>query len=191
MITAPGFFEKDETSEKHYDLFSRLLKDRIILLFHEINDDIACSVISQLMYLESIDPDAEISIYINSPGGSVSAGLGIYDTIKKMKCDVSTICVGMAASMGAVLLAAGTKGKRYALKNSQIMIHQVIGGASGQASDIAIEAEHIKMVKDRLNHLLAKDTGHSLKEIQRDTDRNNWYFAEEAKKYGIVDEIIE
>lgn len=190
MITVPGFFEKDGLGEKHYDLFSRLLKDRIILLFNEVTDDLACSVIAQLLYLESIAPDEDIQIYINSPGGSVSAGLGIYDTIKKLKCDVSTICVGMAASMGAVLLAAGTKGKRYALKNSQTMIHQVIGGMQGQASDIEIEAEHIRSVKARLNDILAENTGHDIQTIERDTDRNTWMFGEQAKSYGIVDYVI-
>ena len=190
MITLPTFFEKDGLMEKHYDPFSRLLKDRIILLFNEVNDDLACTVIAQLLYLESVDPDADISIYINSPGGSVSAGLGIYDTIQKLSCDVSTIAVGMAASMGAFLLSSGTKGKRYALKNSQTMIHQVIGGTQGQASDIEIEAAHIKKVKERLNQILAENTGHSLEEIERDTDRNNWMFGEEAKEYGIVDQVI-
>lgn len=191
MITMPGFFEKDGMTEKHYDLFSRLLKDRIILIFNEITDDLACSVIAQLLYLESVNPDEPISIYINSPGGSVSAGLGIYDTIKKLKCDVSTTCVGMAASMGAFLLAAGTKGKRYTLKNSQVMIHQVLGGAQGQATDIEIEAAHIRDVKKRINELLAENTGKSIEEIEVDTDRNNWMFGEEAVEYGIVDKVVE
>lgn len=191
MITMPGFFEKDGMTEKHYDLFSRLLKDRIILIFNEITDDLACSVIAQLLYLESISPDEPISIYINSPGGSVSAGLGIYDTIKKLKCDVSTTCVGMAASMGAFLLAAGSKGKRYALKNSQVMIHQVLGGAQGQATDIEIAAAHIRDVKKRINELLAENTGKSIEEIEVDTDRNNWMFGEEAVEYGIVDKVVE
>lgn len=191
MITMPGFFEKDGMTEKHYDLFSRLLKDRIILIFNEITDDLACSVIAQLLYLESVNPDEPISIYINSPGGSVSAGLGIYDTIKKLKCDVSTTCVGMAASMGAFLLAAGTKGKRYALKNSQVMIHQVLGGAQGQATDIEIEAAHIRDVKKKINELLAENTGKSIEEIEVDTDRNNWMFGTEAVEYGIVDKVVE
>ena len=191
MITMPGFFEKDGMTEKHYDLFSRLLKDRIILIFNEITDDLACSVIAQLLYLESISPDEPISIYINSPGGSVSAGLGIYDTIKKLKCDVSTTCVGMAASMGAFLLAAGTKGKRYALKNSQVMIHQVLGGAQGQATDIEIAAAHIKDVKKRINTILAENTGKEIEEIEIDTDRDNWMFGEEAVEYGIVDNVVE
>jgi len=191
MILNPSFYEKEGNSERGYDLFSRLLKDRIILLFNEVNDDLACTIIAQLLYLESIDPDKDICIYINSPGGSVAAGLGIYDTIKKLKCDVSTVCVGMAASMGAFLLASGTKGKRYASANSQIMIHQPLGGASGQASDIAIETTHILRVKERLNKLLAKSTGRSEKEIEVDTDRNNWMFPEEAMAYGIIDKIIE
>ena len=190
MITVPSFFEKEGMAEKHYDLFSRLLKDRIILIFNEITDDLACSVIAQLLYLESVNPNEPISIYINSPGGSVSAGLGIYDTIKKLKCEVSTTCVGMAASMGAFLLAAGTKGKRYALKNSQVMIHQVLGGAQGQATDIEIEAAHIRDVKKRINELLAENTGKSIEEIEIDTDRNNWMFGEEAAEYGIVDCVI-
>ncbi len=191
MILTPSFFEKEGNSERGYDLFSRLLKDRIILIFNEINDDLACTIIAQLLYLESIDPEKDICIYINSYGGSVSAGLGIYDTIKKLKCSVSTVCVGMAASMGAFLLSAGTKGKRYSLANSQIMIHQPLGGTSGQASDIEIETEHMLKVKSRLNKLLAKATGKTEQEIEYDTDRNNWMFPEEALEYGIIDKIIE
>lgn len=191
MILTPSFYEKEGNNERGYDLFSRLLKDRIVLLFNEINDDLACTIIAQLLYLESIDPDKDICIYINSGGGSVAAGLGIYDTIKKLKCDVSTVCVGMAASMGAILLSAGTKGKRYSSANSQIMIHQPLGGASGQASDIAIETTHMLKVKERLNKILAKATGKSEKEIEIDTDRNNWMFPEEALSYGIIDKIIE
>lgn len=191
MILTPSFFEKEGNSERGYDLFSRLLKDRIILIFNEINDDLACTVIAQLLYLESVDPEKDICIYINSYGGSVSAGLGIYDTIKKLKCKVSTVCVGMAASMGAFLLSAGTKGKRYSLANSQIMIHQPLGGAQGQASDIAIETNHMLKVKARLNKLLAKATGKTETEIEEDTDRNNWMFPEEALEYGIIDHIIE
>lgn len=191
MIVNPTFFEKEGGVEKGYDLFSRLLKDRIVLIFNEINDDLACSVIAQLLYLESVDPNKDISIYINSPGGSVSAGFGIYDTIRKLKCDVSTICVGSAASMGAFLLAAGTKGKRYALANSEIMIHQVLGGVRGQATDIMIEANQLKRVKDRLNKILAQNTGKTIAEIENDTDRNNWMFPEEAIEYGIIDHIVE
>ena len=191
MVINPSFYEKEGGTERGYDLFSRLLKDRIILMFNRVDDDLACSIIAQLLYLESVDPDKDICIYINSPGGSVSAGFGIYDTIRKLKCDVSTVCVGMAASMGAFLLSAGTKGKRYALENSQIMIHQALGGAQGQATDIIIEAEHLTRVKNRLNDILAKNTGHSIEQITEDTERNNWMFAEDALKYGIIDHIIE
>ena len=190
MIIAPTFFEKEDRTEKQYDVFSRLLKDRIVLLFNEVNDDLAATVIAQLLYLESIDPEADIQMYINSPGGSVSAGLGIYDTMRKLKCDVSTICVGSACSMGAFLLAAGAKGKRYALENSQVMIHQVLGGMQGQASDIEIEAAHMMKVKARLNTILAENTGRSLAETEAATDRNNWMFGEEAREYGIVDHVI-
>ena len=190
MVVNPSFYEREGNSEKGYDLFSRLLKDRIILLFNEVNDDLACSVISQLLYLEAIDPEKDITIYINSPGGSVSAGFGIYDTIKHLKCDVNTVCVGMAASMGAFLLAAGTKGKRSALENSQIMIHQVLGGVEGQASDMEIEARHMLRIKDRLNTILAQNTGKDVETVTQDTERNNWMFAEEAKEYGIIDAVI-
>ena len=190
MVLNPSFYEREGNSEKGYDLYSRLLKDRIVLLFNDINDDLACSVIAQLLYLESIDPEKDICIYINSYGGSVSAGLGIYDTIRKLKCDVSTVCVGMAASMGAFLLAAGTKGKRYALMNSQIMMHQILGGAQGQASDILIESKHMLRLKRRMNEILAKNTGHTPEEIENDTDRNNWMFPEDALEYGVIDEII-
>ncbi len=190
MIVHPQFYERDGMSEKGYDIYSRLLKDRIVLIFSDINDDLACSVIGQLLYLESIDPKAEISVYINSYGGSVSAGFGIYDTMRKLKCPVSTICVGMAASMGAFLLAAGTKGKRYSLENSQIMIHQALGGAQGQATDIEIEAKQLIRVKERLNKILAENVGKSFEEVTKDTDRNNWMFPEEALEYGIIDHII-
>lgn len=190
MILNPSFYEREGNSEKGYDLYSRLLKDRIILLFNEVNDDLAGSIIAQLLYLESVDPDKDICIYINSRGGSVSAGLGIYDTIRKLKCDVATVCVGAAASMGAFLLSAGTKGKRYALENSQVMIHQVIGGSSGQATDVVIEAKHIQKLKLRINKILAKNTGHTEEEIEKDTDRNNWMFAEEAVEYGLIDKVI-
>lgn len=190
MILTPSFYEKEGGSEKGYDLFSRLLKDRIILMFNEVTDDLACTIIAQLLYLESVDSTKDISLYINSPGGSVSAGFGIYDTMRKLKCDVSTICVGMAASMGAFLLSAWTRGKRFALENSQIMIHQVLGGASGQATDILIEAEQIQRVKSRFNKILAANTGRSIEEIDHDTDRNNWMFAEDALAYGLIDHII-
>ncbi len=191
MIINPTFYEKEGGVERGYDLFSRLLKDRIILMFNEVNDELACSIIAQMLYLESVDPDKDICLYINSPGGSVSAGFGIYDTMRKLKCDVSTICVGMAASMGAFLLSAGTKGKRYALENSQIMIHQVLGGARGQATDILIEAEHMGRVKNRLNSILSANTGHPIEKIEQDTDRNNWMFAEDALEYGLIDHIVE
>ena len=190
MILNPNFYEREGGVEHGYDLFSRLLKDRIVLLFNPVDDDLACSVIAQLLYLESLDPNKDISLYINSPGGSVSAGLGIYDTIKHLKCDVSTICVGGAASMGAFLLAAGTKGKRYALENSQIMIHQVMSAASGQATDIVVESRHLQRLKARFNKILAANTGRTPEEIERDTDRNNWMFAEEAQSYGIIDHVI-
>ncbi len=190
MILNPSFYEKEGNTEKGYDLYSRLLKDRIILLFNEVNDDLACTIIAQLLYLESVDPTKDICIYINSHGGSVAAGLGIYDTIKRLKCNVITVCVGLAASMGAFLLAAGTKGKRYSLANSQIMIHQILGGAQGQATDIAIQTEHMLALRSRLNKLLARSTDKTEEQIERDTDRNNWMFPEEALEYGIIDEII-
>jgi ATP-dependent Clp protease protease subunit len=160
------------------------------MLNDQVDNASASLIIAQMLYLEGQDPDKDINFYINSPGGSVSAGMAIYDTMQYIKCDVSTICIGMAASMGAFLLAAGTKGKRYALENSQIMIHQVLGGARGQASDILIEAKQTQRVKDRLNAILAKNTGHAIEEIERDTDRNNWMFAEDALEYGIIDHII-
>lgn len=190
MIINPSFYEMEGNREKGYDLFSRLLKERIVLLFNDINDDLACTVIAQLLYLQAVDDKSDITIYINSYGGSVSAGFGIYDTIKNLKCDVNTVCVGMAASMGAFLLSSGTKGKRYSLKNSQIMIHQVLGGAEGQASDIEIEAKQILKIKQRLNTILAENTGHTVEEITQDTERNNWMFPEEAAEYGIIDHII-
>lgn len=190
MILNPSFFEKDGRSEKCYDLYSRLLKDRIVLIFNEINDDLACSVVAQLLYLESVDPKSDIYVYINSPGGSVSAGLAIYDTMQHLKCSVSTICTGVASSMAAVLLASGTPGKRCMLENSQAMIHQVIGGVSGQASDIKIEAAHVMRLKERLNAILAKHTGKTAEEIEADTDRNSWMFGDEAVKYGLADKVI-
>jgi len=190
MILMPNFFEKENGMERGYDLASRLLKDRIILMFSEVNDDLACSIIAQMLYLESVDPNKDIYLYINSPGGSVSAGLGIYDTMRHLKCDVSTICVGLAASMGAFLLSSGTKGKRTSLENSQIMIHQPLGGAQGQATDIEITARNILRIKDRLNNILAKNTGQALEKIQNDTERDNWMFPEEALEYGLIDNII-
>ncbi len=191
MIVTPQFFEKEGGYERSYDPFSRLLKDRIILLFNEVNDDLACTIIAQMLYLEAVDPQRDICLYINSPGGSVSAGLGIYDTMRHLKCDVSTICVGMAASMGAFLLSAGTKGKRYALPNSQVMIHQVLGGAQGQATDVEIEARHMLDIKQRLNTLMAANVGRPVEEVTRDTERNNWMFPKEALEYGLIDKILE
>lgn len=191
MILMPTFFEMENGHERGYDIASRLLKERIILMFSDVNDDLACSIIAQLLYLEAQDPTKDIYLYINSPGGSVSAGFGIYDTIRHLKCDVHTICVGLAASMGAFLLAAGTKGKRTALENSQIMIHQPSGGLQyGQATDFEITATKILRVKERLNKILAKNTGRTLEEIERDTDRDNWMFPEEALEYGIIDKIV-
>jgi len=190
MIINPSFYEMEGNREKGYDLFSRLLKERIVLLFNDINDDLACSVIAQLLYLQAIDDTSDITVYINSYGGSVSAGFGIYDTIKNLKCDVNTVCVGMAASMGAFLLSSGTKGKRFSLKNSQIMIHQVLGGAEGQASDIEIEARQILKIKERINAILAENTGRTVAEVTEDTERNNWMFPEDAIKYGIIDHVI-
>lgn len=190
MIINPTFYEREGNSEKGYDLFSRLLKERIILLFNEVDDNLACSIIAQLLYLDSVDPTKDIFLYINSPGGSVAAGFGIYDTIKNLKSPVSTICVGLAASMGAFLLSAGAKGKRCSLKNSQIMIHQVLGGAQGQATDVEIEARQMLRIKERLNVILAENTGKTVEEVTRDTERNNWMFPEDALRYGIIDKII-
>ncbi|MBM7582332.1 ATP-dependent Clp protease protease subunit [Caldicoprobacter guelmensis] len=190
MSLVPIVVEQTSRGERAYDIYSRLLEDRIIFLGGEIYDETADLVIAQMLYLEAKDPDKDIQLYINSPGGSVTAGLAIYDTIQYIKCDVSTICIGMAASMGAFLLAAGTKGKRYALPNSEIMIHQPIGGARGSASDIKIHAEQILKIKRRLNEILAERTGQPLEKIERDTDRDFFMSAYEAKEYGIVDEVI-
>ena len=186
----PMVVEQTNRGERSYDIYSRLLEDRIIFLTGEINDVTADIVIAQLIYLEGKDPDKDISLYINSPGGSVTAGMGIYDTMNYIKCDVSTICVGMAASMGAFLLSSGAKGKRYCLPNSEVMIHQPLGGAQGQASDIAIQAEHILKIKKRMNTILAENTGKSVKQIEKDVDRDNYMSAEEAKEYGLIDMVI-
>ena len=186
----PYVVEQTSRGERSYDIFSRLLKDRIIFLGDEVNDVTAGLVVAQLLFLEAEDPDKDIHLYINSPGGSVTSGLAIYDTMNYIPNNCVTIGMGLCASMGAFLLAAGTKGKRYALENSQIMIHQVLGGAQGQASDIIIEAKQMQKVKDRLNKILAKNTGHSIEEVERDTDRNNWMFADEALEYGIIDHVI-
>lgn len=186
----PYVIEQTGRGERSYDIFSRLLNDRIILLSDEVNDTTASLVVAQLIYLEGQDPDKDIDLYINSPGGSISAGMAIYDTMQFIKCDVSTICIGMAASMGAFLLAAGAKGKRKALPNSEIMIHQPSGGSKGQASDIKIQAEHILYIRGRMNRLLAEMTGQSIETIERDTERDNFMTAEAAKQYGIIDQII-
>jgi len=187
----PMVIEQTNRGERSYDIYSRLLEDRIVFISGEINDISANVAIAQLIYLEGKDPEKDISLYINSPGGSVSAGMGIYDTMNYIKCDVSTMCVGMAASMGAFLLSAGTKGKRYALPNSEVMIHQPLGGARGQASDIAIAAQHILKIKNRLNKILSKNTGQSLEVIERDVDRDNYMSAKEALSYGLIDKIFE
>lgn len=183
----------DQTShgERSYDIYSRLLEDRIVFLTGEINDSLANNIVAQLIYLEGKNPDKDIFLYINSPGGSVSAGLAIFDTINYIKCDVSTICIGLAASMGAFLLASGTKGKRYALPNSEIMIHQPLGGAKGQASDIQIQARQIQKIKSKINSILAEKTGKPLKQIEKDTDRDFFMSADEALEYGLVDKIFE
>ncbi|MCK9443290.1 MAG: ATP-dependent Clp endopeptidase proteolytic subunit ClpP [Tissierellaceae bacterium] len=182
--------EQTSRGERSYDIYSRLLKERIIFLGSEINDVTANLVVAQLLFLEAEDPDKDIQIYINSPGGSVSAGFAIYDTMQYIKPDVSTICMGLAASMGAFLLAAGTKGKRFALPNSDIMIHQPLGGAKGQAEDIRIQAEKIIEIRERINKILANRTGQPLEKVARDTDRDYYLTAEEAKEYGIIDEVI-
>ena len=191
MSFVPYVVEQTSRGERSYDIFSRLLNDRIIMLSDEVNDTTASLVVAQLLYLEGQDPDKDIHLYINSPGGSISAGMAIYDTMQYIKCDVSTICVGLAASMGSFLLAAGTKGKRLALPNSEIMIHQPLGGAKGQASDIKIQADHILYVRNRMNRMLSEMTGQPIEVIERDTDRDNWMTADDAVRYGIVDKVVE
>ena len=186
----PYVVEQTSKGERSYDIFSRLLKDRIIFIGDEITDATASVVVAELLFLESEDPDKDIHIYINSPGGSVTAGMAIFDTMNYIKPDVSTICVGMAASMGAFLLAAGAKGKRYALPNSEIMIHQPLGGAKGQASDVKIQAELLLKTRERLNKILSKNTGKPLEQIEKDTDRDNFMTADEAKEYGLIDEVM-
>lgn len=186
----PTVIEKTSYGERVYDIYSRLLKERIIFLGGPINDAVANAVIAQLLFLEHEDPKKEIKLYLNTPGGSVSAGMAIYDTMQYVKPDISTICVGIAASMGAVLLAAGKKGKRFALPNSQILLHQVMGGAEGQAADVEIAAKQILKIKSKLNQVLAKHTGQSLARIEKDTDRDFWLTADEAKEYGIIDQTI-
>ncbi len=190
MSLVPYVVEQTSRGERSYDIFSRLLNDRIIMLNDQVDNASASVIIAQLLYLEGQDPDKDISFYINSPGGSVSAGMAIYDTMQYIKCDVSTICIGMAASMGAFLLAAGTPGKRFALPNSEIMIHQPLGSAEGQATDILIHADHIKNTRSKLNQILASETGKSLEEIERDTERDNFMSAEEAQKYGLIDKVL-
>ncbi|MBE5748537.1 MAG: ATP-dependent Clp endopeptidase proteolytic subunit ClpP [Clostridia bacterium] len=186
----PMVIEQTGRGERSYDIYSRLLEDRIIFLTGEVNDAVANNIVAQLIYLEGKDPTKDISLYINSPGGSVSAGFAIYDTMNYIKCDVSTICIGLAASMGAFLLSSGAKGKRFALPNAEIMIHQPLGGAQGQASDIAIQAQQILKTRQKLNSILAKNSGQSLEKIARDVDRDFWMSAQQAKDYGIVDQIF-
>ena len=191
MSVIPYVIEQTAKGERSYDIFSRLLDDRIVVLSGEVNDASASVIIAQLLYLEGHDAEKDISLYINSPGGSVSAGLAIFDTMQYIKCDVSTICMGMAASMGAFLLAAGAKGKRYALPNSEIMIHQPLGGAQGQATELIIAAEHIKRTRSNLNRILSERTGQPLEIIERDTERDNFMTATQAMEYGLIDKVIE
>lgn len=190
MSLVPYVIEQTSRGERSYDIYSRLLKERIIFLGEEVNDTTASIVVAQLLFLESEDPKKDINLYINSPGGSVTAGMAIYDTMNYIKCDVSTICIGLAASMGAFLLAGGTKGKRLALPNSEIMIHQPSGGAKGQATEIEIVAENILKIKKRLNTILSQNTGKPLEVVERDTERDHYMTADEAKEYGIIDDVI-
>ena len=190
MSLVPYVVEQISRGERSYDIFSRLLNDRIIMLSEDVNDTTASLVVAQMLFLEAQDPDKDIQLYINSPGGSVSAGMAIYDTMQYIKCDVSTICIGMAASMGAFLLAGGAKGKRYALPNAEIMIHQPSGGAQGQATEIQITAEHILRTKEKLNKILSANTGQPYEVVAADTERDNWKTAEEAKEYGLIDTVI-
>lgn len=190
MSLVPYVIEQTSRGERSYDIYSRLLKERIIFLGEEVNDVSASVIVAQLLFLEADDPDKDIQLYINSPGGAVTAGMAIYDTMQYIKCDVSTVCIGMAASMGAFLLAGGKKGKRFALPNAEIMIHQPSGGAQGQATEIQIAAEHILRTKQKLNEILAANTGQSLETIKADTERDNFMSADEAKAYGLIDEVI-
>ena len=190
MSLVPYVIEQTSRGERSYDIYSRLLKDRIIFLGEEVNETTASIVVAQLIFLEAEDTDKDIHLYINSPGGSVTAGMAIYDTMQYIKCDVSTICIGMAASMGAFLLAGGAKGKRLALPNAEIMIHQPLGGAQGQATEIEIAAKHILKTKEKLNKMLAENTGKDLEQIMADTERDNWLSAEEAAEYGLIDKIV-
>ncbi len=191
MSLVPMVVEQTNRGERSYDIYSRLLNDRIIFLSEEVNDTTASLVVAQMLYLDAQDSEKDIHFYINSPGGSVTAGMAIYDTMQYVKCDVSTICVGMAASMGAFLLAAGAKGKRFALPNSEIMIHQPLGGAQGQATDVLIHAQHISRIKEKLSSILAERTGKPLEIIKQDTERDNFMTADEAAEYGLVDKVIE
>lgn len=191
MPLIPYVVEQTSRGERSYDIYSRLLKDRIIFLGEQVSDELASTIVAQLLLLEAEDPDKDIHIYINSPGGSVTAGMAIYDTMQYIKCDVSTICMGMAASMGAFLLAGGTKGKRFALPNAEVMIHQPLGGAQGQATEIQIAAEHILKTRKKLNDILAENTGKSTREVAIDTERDNYLSAQEAKDYGLIDEVIQ
>ncbi len=191
MALVPMVVEQTNRGERSYDIYSRLLNDRIVFLADEVNDTTASLVVAQLLYLESQDPDKDISLYIDSPGGSITAGMAIFDTMNYIKCDVSTICIGMAASMGAFLLAAGAPGKRLALPNSEIMIHQPLGGMQGQATDIKIHADRIIRMRQTLNEILARETGKSIEEIARDTERDNFMTAQEAAEYGLIDKVIE
>ncbi len=190
MSYIPYVVEKSGRGERSYDIYSRLLKDRIIMLSGEINDQVASTVVAQLLFLEAEDPDKDIYLYINSPGGVITSGMAIYDTMNYIKSDICTICIGQAASMGAFLLSSGTKGKRYSLPNSRVMIHQPLGGAQGQATDIQIQAAEIQRVKDSLNVLIAEQTGQDIEVVEKDTDRDNFMSAEEACKYGLIDEVI-
>ena len=190
MSLIPYVVEQTSRGERSYDIYSRLLQDRIVFLGEEVRDDMAATIVAQLLFLEAEDPEKDIQLYINSPGGSVSAGMAIYDTMQYIKCDVSTICIGMAASMGAFLLAGGAKGKRYALPNAEIMIHQPSGGAQGQATEIQITAEHILRTKEKLNKILSANTGQLYEVVAADTERDNWKTAEEAKEYGLIDTVI-
>ena len=190
MSLVPYVIEQTSRGERSYDIYSRLLKERIIFLGEEVNDVSASVIVAQLLFLEADDPNKDIQLYINSPGGSVTAGLAIYDTMQYIKCDVSTVCIGMAASMGAFLLSGGAKGKRFALPNAEIMIHQPSGGAQGQATEISIAAEHILRTRQKLNEIMAANTGQPLETIKADTERGNFMFAEEAKAYGLIDEVI-
>lgn len=191
MALIPYVIEQTGKGERSYDIYSRLLKDRIIFIGEEIDDYLASLVVAQLLFLEAEDPDKDISIYINSPGGSVTAGLAIYDTMKYIKCDVSTIGVGLAASMGALLLSSGTKGKRYALPNTEVMIHQPLGGASGQAEDVRIQADWLMNTREKLNKIISENTGQKLSVVAKDTDRDNFMSAADAMKYGLIDKVIE